>query len=167
MGKGSLRYPASAIAGGRFNNAVVRGAIVEAATNLADTAPVPLDGAIAALSGRAKVEPKASMQALGRLGGGVMNKTEGAYADHLMALQSMGSVLWFRFEGLKLRLADKTFYTPDFAVIVASGAMEFHEVKGHMTDDAAVKIKTAARQYPFVFKLVRKGKGGVWDIREV
>jgi hypothetical protein len=36
-----------------------------------------------------------------------------------------------------------------------------------MLDDANVKLKVAADQYPFVFKLVRKAKGGSWDIHEV
>jgi hypothetical protein len=36
-----------------------------------------------------------------------------------------------------------------------------------MQDDANVKIKVAASIYPFRFKVVRKGKGGMWDITEV
>ena len=38
------------------------------------------------------------------------------------------NLLWYRFEGVKLRLADNTFYTPDFAVMSAAGTMEMHEV---------------------------------------
>jgi len=74
--------------------------------------------------------------ALGRLKAGEMNKTEAAYAERLRALQAAGEVQWHRFEGLKLRLADNTFYTPDFAVMAADGVMECHEVKGHWQDDA-------------------------------
>ncbi|MGF6764034.1 hypothetical protein P3T24_004365 [Paraburkholderia sp. GAS33] len=111
--------------------------------------------------------PKERMQALGRLRAGAMNKTEEAYAAHLDAQRSLGLVLWFRFEGLKLRLADSTFYDTDFVVLAANGQLEIHEVKGFMTDDANVKLKVAASQYPFVFRLVRKAKGGNWDIREV
>ncbi|MDT3457364.1 hypothetical protein ROV96_19500 [Stenotrophomonas pavanii] len=70
------------------------------------------------------------MLALGRLKTGEMNRTEAAYAEHLRALQAVGNVQWHRFEGMKLRLADKTFYTPDFAVMAADGVMECHEVKG-------------------------------------
>jgi hypothetical protein len=115
----------------------------------------------------AKPGPKERMQALGRLPKGAMNKTEQLYAAHLDALRTLGQVLWFRFEGLKLRLADSTFYDTDFTVMVASGQIEIHEVKGFMTDDANVKLKVAASQYPFVFRLVRKAKGSNWDIREV
>lgn len=94
--------------------------------------------------------------ALGRLPVGSMNKTEAEY-DALLALRQIaGEVLWRRFEGLKLRLADSTFYTPDFAVMAADGVIECHEVKGFWRDDARVKIKVAAEQYPFRFKAVRK-----------
>lgn len=121
---------------------------------------------VAGLAG-AKPTPKERMQALGRLPAGTMNKTETAYAAHLDAQRSLGLVLWYRFEGLKLRLADSTFYDTDFVVLAASGQLEIHEVKGFMTDDANVKLKVAASQYPFVFRLIRKAKGGNWDIREV
>lgn len=101
--------------------------------------------------------------ALGRLKAGAMNKTEAAYAHHLGLLKFAGSVLWYRFEGLKFRLADATFYTPDFAVMRADGTLECHEVKGHWTDDARVKIKVAAEMYPIRFIAVRAARGGQWE----
>lgn len=110
---------------------------------------------------------KPAILALGRLKAGVMNKTEARYASLLQTQKAAGQVLWWRFEGVKLRLADNTFYTPDFAVMFAGGALEMHEVKGYMHDDAAVKIKVAADQYPFVFRLVRAVKGGAWDVTEI
>ena len=103
--------------------------------------------------------------ALGRLKAGQMNKTEAAYAAHLALLQSAGEILWHRFEGVKLRLADNTFYTPDFAVMAADGVIEMHEVKGFWQDDARAKIKIAADQYPFrfiAFKVRAKKDGGGW-----
>lgn len=108
--------------------------------------------------------------ALGRLKTGEMNKTEAAYrADLLLRLQA-GEVAWFKFEGVKLRLADNTFYSPDFAVMLASGQLEMHEVKGYWQDDARVKIKVAADLYPFRFIAVRpraKKDGGGWEIEEL
>jgi hypothetical protein len=163
MSKNALRYPESSIAGGRFGTARVRGEIASAAARLESPAPVPLDAPIAQLVGGARN----SHRDLGRLGGGQMNGLEKRYAAHLDVLRHAGDVLWYRFEGMKLRLADRTFYTPDFAVIVAGGALEMHECKGFMEDDALVKIKVAATQYPFTFRLVRKAKGGSFDIREV
>jgi hypothetical protein len=103
--------------------------------------------------------------ALGRLKVGQMNKTEAAYSAHLEALKHAGQVLWYRFEGLKLRLADNTFYTPDFAVMCASGVLECHEVKGFWQDDARAKIKIAADMYPIRFLAVKakaKKDGGGW-----
>ncbi|MGL5736615.1 MAG: DUF1064 domain-containing protein [Beijerinckiaceae bacterium] len=94
--------------------------------------------------------------ALGRLKQGEMNATERDYGAILTARQQAGDVQWFKFEGLKLRLADSTFYTPDFAVMGADGVIECHEVKGHWQDDARVKIKVAASLYPFRFIAVRK-----------
>lgn len=103
--------------------------------------------------------------ALGRLKTGAMNKTEAAYEADLRDAQALGDIQWYRFEGLKLRLADNTFYTPDFAVMARDGVMECHEVKGFWRDDARAKIKIAADQYPFRFKAVRarpKKDGGGW-----
>ncbi len=107
--------------------------------------------------------------ALGRLKAGVMNKTEQAYAATLEARKIAGEILWYRFEGVKLRLADGCFYSPDFAVLRGDGQMEMHEVKGFWTDDARVKIKVAAELYPFRFLAVRvrtKKAGGGWDVEE-
>ena len=107
------------------------------------------------------------MYALGRLKTGAMNKTEAAYDAHLAALQHAGQIQWRKFEGLKLRLADNTFYTPDFAVMSADGVIECHEVKGFWQDDARAKIKVAADLYPFRFLAVRvkpKKEGGGWAV---
>ena len=116
------------------------------------------------------VELARRVQALGRLKAGAQNKTEAAYeATVLRPAMHAGEILWYRFEGLKLRLADNTFYTPDYAVMRTDGLIEVHEVKGFWTDDARVKIKVAAEQYPFRFIAVRavpKSKGGGWE-REV
>lgn len=110
-----------------------------------------------------------AMQALGRLKTGQMNKTEAAYAQHLELRRAAGEVVWFKFEGMKLRLADNTFYSPDFAVMLASGQLEQHEVKGFWQDDARAKIKIAADMYPFRFIAIKaraKKDGGGWAQEE-
>lgn len=104
--------------------------------------------------------------ALGRLKAGAMNSTEAAYAVELDARKAAGDVLWYRFEGLKLRLADSTFYTPDFAVLLSTNELECHEVKGFWADDARVKIKVAAEMYPLRFLAISKRAkkhGGGWQ----
>ena len=107
--------------------------------------------------------------ALGRLKSGEMNGTEAAYDLHLDEQQRAGLILWRKFEGLKLRLADSTFYTPDFAVLAEDGVLECHEVKGFWEDDARVKVKVAASLYPFRFRAVTKRAkrdGGGWNVEE-
>ena len=106
-----------------------------------------------------------SIQALGRMKTGAMNKTEAAYGDYLELRRRAGEVAWFKFEGLKLRLADSTFYTPDYAVMLIDGAIECHEVKGHWQDDARAKIKIAAELYPFRFVAVQRD-GGRWKFED-
>ena len=91
-----------------------------------------------------------------------MNKTEAAYAQHLELLLRAGEIVWFEYESIKLRLAGNTFYTPDFLVMRSDGMLECHEVKGHWKDDARVKIKVAAEHKPFVFKAIKRVKGG-WE----
>jgi len=107
--------------------------------------------------------------ALGRLKQGVMNKTEKSYTEWLDAQKRMGLILWYKFEGIKLRLADATFYSPDFAVLLNTGEIEIHEVKGYWQDDAKVKIKVASELYPFRFYAVYalpKKQGGGWKWEE-
>ena len=111
------------------------------------------------------------LHALGRLKAGTMNKTETAYARHLELRKQAGEIVWYRFEGIKLRLADSCFITVDFAVMYASGQLEMHDVKGSkriFSDDARVKMKVAADAYPFVFKAVypKSKASGSWEVEE-
>jgi len=88
-----------------------------------------------------------------------MNKSEASWAKQLELEKRAGIVKDYLFEAVKLRLADKTFYTPDFFVVYPD-RFECHEVKGFWRDDARVKIKVAASQYPWMrFKAVQ-WKGG-------
>lgn len=107
--------------------------------------------------------------ALGRLKSGQMNKTETAYAQELEARKNAKELLWYAFEGVTLKLADGCRYTPDFAVLMADGTIEMHEVKGYWTDDARAKIKVAADKFPFRFIAVyrqAKKDGGGWKVEE-
>lgn len=101
---------------------------------------------------------------------GSMNKLETAYAAVLEQKRQAGEILWWSFEGIKLRLADRTFYTPDFDVMLPDGELQFHETKGKWEEDARVKIKVAAEcywMYRFIaLKQVAKKHGGGWAIEE-
>lgn len=109
-----------------------------------------------------------AMLAKGRLKTGDMNKLEAEYAQLLDAELLAGRVAWWRFEAMRLRLADNTFYNVDFSVMLKDGTLECHEVKGGLwRDDARVKIKVAAAQYPMRFIAVQralKRDGGGWKV---
>jgi hypothetical protein len=98
-------------------------------------------------------------QALGRMKAGKMNKTEIAYSNYLEFQKKMGEVLWYEFEPMNLRLADKCFYKVDFLVLTKEMFLEVHEVKGFMTDDSLVKFKTAGEKFPFKFRMIALVKG--------
>lgn len=95
-----------------------------------------------------------------------MNRLEKEYQSLLEARRIEGEIEWVGFECIKFRLADKTYLTPDFMVMRANGEIEVHEVKGFMEEDANVKLKVCAENFPFKFFLAKKLKGQ-WDVREV
>jgi hypothetical protein len=97
---------------------------------------------------------------------GEMNGLEKKYAAYLDELKHAGDILDYWFDCVKLRLADKTFYTPDFLVMNADTSLEIHETKGHWEDDARVKIKVAADKFPFKFKAIQLVKSQ-WEIEEL
>lgn len=95
-----------------------------------------------------------------------MNGLEKKYAHYLEELKRKGEILFWRFESHKLRLADKTWYTPDFYIMRHDYSLEIHETKGWMQEDANVKLKTAAElysEYKFVLVKWRKGQ---WEFKE-
>lgn len=98
--------------------------------------------------------------ALGRMRAGKLNRLEEAYRCEVLEPRvAAGEILWYKFEGVTLRLADnRCHYTPDFVVMLSDNVLEMHEVKGFWTDDARVKIKVAAEQFPFRFIAIRRIK---------
>lgn len=109
-----------------------------------------------------KAKPKA--RAYFRADG--MNATERSYAEHLEQQRRAKHIQSYAFECLKLRLADGTFYTPDFFVVAADGTLEIHETKGFMREAARVRLNVAADKYPFRFRLV-KLVSQRWEITDV
>lgn len=139
--------------------------MVQASTPVA----APASAAPRAYRPPAAVQPSASGNAAGKVARGrprhvpgEMNKTEEAYAAHLALQLAAGEIAWFRFESVKLKLAEKTHLTIDFFVMTASGDLEAHEVKGFWEEDARVKVKVAAEMYPFRFLAVQRAPGGGW-----
>jgi hypothetical protein len=92
-----------------------------------------------------------------------MNSLEARYADEVLekAVEDGTANSWF-FESVRLKLSQKTFYTPDFMVLMADGTVSFREVKGFLREDAAVKFKWAREAYPFFeFRMLGR-KSGQW-----
>jgi hypothetical protein len=182
MSKGTFRLPESAVRDGRIGTARISEQISSAAARLASTDHVQLDGVLRSLAGAMAVPPKEvadalraasyspveRMQQVGRQSRGKQNKTETAYEEEVLKPQlHLGEILWYRFEGIKLRLADKTFITIDFPVITSSGQLEFREVKGRWTDDARAKTKVAAAQYPFRFLAIQRAGRHGWRVEDL
>jgi hypothetical protein len=97
----------------------------------------------------AKPEPTEAAHARPQHVSGEMNRLEAKYATQLDMRKRVGEISAYEFEAVKLRLAKGTFLTIDFLVVLTSGAVELHEVKGHWEDDARVKIKVAAKMFPW------------------
>ena len=108
-------------------------------------------------------------RALGRMKAGTMNKTEQSYAEDVLDLAlARGDIRWYKFEAIKLRLADGTFYEPDFLVLTDKSLLECHEVKGaYLAEMSLVKPRVAASMFPFRFVLAQKVRKGEWKIEEV
>jgi hypothetical protein len=76
-----------------------------------------------------------------------------------------GTIRDWAFEPEKLRLADKTWFKPDFRVTLIDGRNVFVEVKVRKkdgsilwTDDGAVKVKTVPELHPFAIFLAVWGE---------
>jgi hypothetical protein len=114
----------------------------------------PVDSAVDVVS------TKQQARGLSRNVRGEMNKTEIRYQQHCLEIEHRaGRVAWFDYEPFRFRLADQTFACPDFAVMLADGAVELHEVKGTTTET----IRGAKVRKPLVteagllrFKLARE-----------
>jgi hypothetical protein len=103
-----------------------------------------------------------------------MNRVEQQYEQHLRERFMVGEIRWYLFEPIKLRLADNTFYTPDFLVVTNDLSLEAHEVKTEWStgkpgwqEDARVKIKVAAEIFPIIrFIGVCRRRDGSWEFED-
>lgn len=119
---------------------------------------------------RKPVSAKEKVQALGRLAPGEQNGTEKEYDALLARRLAAGEIVWYAFECVTFVLPGGVRFTPDFMVQLASGEVEIHEVKGHWTDDARVKIRLAAGVFPLfrfiAFRKRAKKRGGGFEQEE-
>jgi hypothetical protein len=118
---------------------------------------------IRAAFGKGKPKPRVA---------GQQSAHEVAFEEHLRARLGK-DVLWFKYESMNLKLADGTYYKPDFVALHEDHVLVCYEVKpGRMvkgelgtiiTDGAAVKLKVASEHYPLRFVLVTAHKALVRD----
>lgn len=103
--------------------------------------------------------------------GGRMNITERRRAFELEAKRRAGAIRSWEFEAIALILADRTRYHPDFLVEENDRSITLEEVKGRWYDDARVKIKVAARRFPYfrfrALRPLRKAQGGGWHVEDI
>ncbi len=104
-----------------------------------------------------------------------MNRTEAEYALILEAQKRNDGIDGWRFEAIRLNLAERTTYTPDFLTWTKwtfrddSGKektwldLRFIEIKGFKRDDAMVKFKVAREQFEWAtFEMWRKDRKLGW-----
>lgn len=130
--------------------------------------------ALQARQQKKRPDPKAKMQALGRLKPGEMNKTERRFFDEWITPRiHSGELVWSAFELITLKIASDCRITVDFFVMRHSGEIEAIDVKGSsavVTDDALVKLKVAADTFPFPVSMAwpkKAADGGGWEIKPV
>jgi hypothetical protein len=107
---------------------------------------------------------------------GKMNQTETAYSKHLEGRKLAGEIVGFWYEAVTFKLTEGTpdgkpgiRYTPDFLVMLTTGEIELHEVKGFANKLEMNRIKVAADKFPFRFIAVKrqaKRDGGGWQQEE-
>lgn len=152
-----LTIPASSIRGKDWRNI---------SPDSLDTRPdTPLESNLDKLQGNTgKIEMRLRTPNNGNFGHEGMNKLEARYARYLDELVQKGEIVFWRFEGIKLILAETCTYLPDFFIVRSDGVAEFHETKGFWRDDARVKVKVAAQILPvFFFYGVKWHKKDGWE----
>ena len=99
-----------------------------------------------------------------------MNRTERRYAAEVLdPRKHAGAILWWGFERIKLKLADRCWLTVDFAVAHPNERLSLIDVKGrkgrswYAKEDARIKLRVTAEQFFFLPILVTwPRKGGGW-----
>ncbi len=84
-----------------------------------------------------------------------MNKTETRFSELLDEQKKCGLIAGYEFEGITVKLADGSRYTPDFAIMENRGTIWFVETKCEFIREAAmVRFKVAKSKWTqFKFEL--------------
>ena len=92
--------------------------------------------------------------------------TERQYTEYLELLRRTGEIVNWFYEDSKWKLADGTYYIPDF-MVVYKDKIVFVEIKGYTKgrfgEKGVLKFKWCAERYKmFYWRLVQKNKGN-WE----
>ena len=96
-------------------------------------------------------------------------ETETQYAAMLNLMLKAGEIEGYKAQAFKVRLADNTWYTPDFMVHYHSH-VEVHEIKGGwITDKGKIKFKIARDLWPIYDWRMMQGKKrkGVYEWTDI
>lgn len=96
-----------------------------------------------------------------------LNKTERRFHEWLLHHPFKVPLLWTGVQCITLKLGHDCRYTPDFVAVNTWGRTIFYEVKGFWRDDARVKIKVAARQFPWAEFIAVQWFRGEWKFEEI
>lgn len=89
---------------------------------------------------------------------GKLNRWESQW---LAVLQGR-SFAWVGIQNVTFKIGHDCRYTPDFVCYANIGGMVAYEVKGFFRDDAKVKIKVAARMFPWITFILVMKENGYW-----
>jgi hypothetical protein len=105
-----------------------------------------------------------------------MNKVERAYAECVLApALAAGAIRGWKYESHNFRIADRTWFLPDFEVLCGDLSLELVEIKAlwgngkfGWKDDAIVKWKACRELYPWYRwrALAGRKKGSIWTWEE-
>lgn len=92
-----------------------------------------------------------------------LNKLEKAYRVYLIGLQPQ----WFGVQCITLKLGHDCRYTPDFWALDEQGLRAIDTKGKHVWEDSIIKMRVAARMFPFIrfLKVLRDGE--VWNHVEI
>lgn len=115
-------------------------------------------------------QPKEPKPRLRQKAGPKLNKTEQRFEIYLRQVFKTEPIL---AQSITLEIANGCRYTPDFVVIQPretpdAYVFRAYEVKGpHMWDDSIVKLKVAARSYPWIQFNICSRSGFGWRIERI
>lgn len=100
---------------------------------------------------------------------GKLNQNEKLYLEFLRGSQPQ----WYGIQAITLKLGHDTRFTPDFWALDDNGLRAidvkatWSNGKVHIEDDAMVKLKIAARLFPFIHFLIAWREGTIWQHRPI